>query len=204
MLDNQYKDLLVQSRFRNLILWNLMAGRQASLISKECGVSAQSFGKLLNLKISPFLTNRDSVTLVYNRPATKIAAYFKLPPEYVFPFTLYALELPDTVENQYCSAELLPLLAARNAPALLGNPEEDMMRSENENIISESFRTLTPRQDRVLRLRFGLEDGIEHTLEEVGQCLQVTGERIRQIESKALRKLRPPVRAGWRGVEHEA
>ena len=190
MLDNQYKDLLVQSRFRNLILWNLMAGRHASLISKDCGVSAQSFGKLLNLKISPFLTNRDSVTLVYNRPAKKRAAYFKLPPEYVFPFTLYALELPDTVENQYCSAELLPLLAARNAPALLGNPEEDMMRSENENIISESFRTLTPRQDQVLRLRFGLEDGIEHTLEEVGQYLQVTGERIRQLEAKACRKLR--------------
>ncbi|MFI5143440.1 MAG: RNA polymerase sigma factor RpoD [Thermoanaerobaculales bacterium] len=57
------------------------------------------------------------------------------------------------------------------------------------------LRTLTPREAEVLRRRFGIGDGTEHTLEEVGKAFNVTRERIRQIESKALRKLRHPTRA---------
>ena len=60
--------------------------------------------------------------------------------------------------------------------------------------ISEGLKTLAPREAEVLRLRFGLEDGRSRTLEEVGQSFGVTRERIRQIEAKALRKLRHPVR----------
>jgi RNA polymerase primary sigma factor len=59
----------------------------------------------------------------------------------------------------------------------------------------EVLKTLTPREAQIIRLRFGLEDGSEHTLEEVGQNFQVTRERIRQIEAKALRKLRHPSRS---------
>ncbi len=55
--------------------------------------------------------------------------------------------------------------------------------------------TLTPREEKVIKMRFGLEDGIERTLEEVGQRFAVTRERIRQIEAKALRKLRHPSRS---------
>jgi RNA polymerase primary sigma factor len=57
------------------------------------------------------------------------------------------------------------------------------------------LKTLTPREERVLRLRFGIGDGCDHTLEEVGQQFDVTRERIRQIEAKALRKLRHPSRS---------
>jgi RNA polymerase primary sigma factor len=57
------------------------------------------------------------------------------------------------------------------------------------------LRTLNPREERIIRMRFGLEDGSERTLEEVGQEFQVTRERIRQIEAKALRKLRHPSRS---------
>ena len=56
-------------------------------------------------------------------------------------------------------------------------------------------KTLTPREERVLRLRYGLTDGRMHTLEEVGEEFNVTRERIRQIEAKALRKLRHPSRS---------
>jgi len=60
---------------------------------------------------------------------------------------------------------------------------------------SQVLRTLTPREEKVIKMRFGLEDGSEHTLEEVGQSFAVTRERIRQIEAKALRKLRHPSRS---------
>jgi RNA polymerase primary sigma factor len=57
------------------------------------------------------------------------------------------------------------------------------------------LKALTPREERIIMMRFGLEDGSEHTLEEVGQAFDVTRERIRQIEAKALRKLRHPSRS---------
>jgi RNA polymerase primary sigma factor len=57
------------------------------------------------------------------------------------------------------------------------------------------LKTLTPREEKVIKMRFGLDDGSEHTLEEVGQSFAVTRERIRQIEAKALRKLRHPSRS---------
>ena len=61
--------------------------------------------------------------------------------------------------------------------------------------LSEVLKTLTPREEKVLSLRFGLEDGNPKTLEEVGKEFNVTRERIRQIEAKALRKLRHPSRS---------
>ena len=54
------------------------------------------------------------------------------------------------------------------------------------------LKTLTPREETIIKMRFGLDDGSEHTLEEVGRVFAVTRERIRQIEAKVLRKLRDP------------
>ena len=65
------------------------------------------------------------------------------------------------------------------------------LRSQTAQVL----RSLTPREEKVIKMRFGLDDGSEHTLEEVGQSFAVTRERIRQIESKALRKLRHPSRS---------
>jgi RNA polymerase primary sigma factor len=59
---------------------------------------------------------------------------------------------------------------------------------------AQVLRTLTLREEKIVKMRFGLEDGSEHTLEEVGLEFAVTRERIRQIEAKALRKLRQPSR----------
>jgi len=75
------------------------------------------------------------------------------------------------------------------------SPTEAMIKVNLKEKTAEVLRTLNPREEKIIRMRFGLEDGSEHTLEEVGQSFQVTRERIRQIEGKALRKLRHPSRS---------
>jgi RNA polymerase primary sigma factor len=75
------------------------------------------------------------------------------------------------------------------------SPAEAMIHVNMKEQTAHVLRTLSPREECVIKMRFGLEDGSEHTLEEVGQNFQVTRERIRQIEAKALRKLRHPSRS---------
>ncbi len=74
-------------------------------------------------------------------------------------------------------------------------PDEAALKTITNEDIDNVLKTLTPREESVIRLRFGLKDGRCHTLEEVGSEFNVTRERIRQIEAKALRKLRHPVRS---------
>jgi RNA polymerase primary sigma factor len=74
------------------------------------------------------------------------------------------------------------------------SPDEQVVHSSLKEHITKALNSLTEREAEVLRMRFGLYEGNEHTLEEVGQRFNVTRERIRQIESKALRKLRSSVR----------
>lgn len=75
------------------------------------------------------------------------------------------------------------------------SPERLAERSLLKKQVDEVLKTLTTREERVIRLRFGIDDGYHRTLEEVGNIFQVTRERIRQIEDKALKKLRHPTRA---------
>jgi len=76
------------------------------------------------------------------------------------------------------------------------SPIDSVISTSRREEVQRVMKTLTPREEEVLAKRFGLSDGTEHTLEEVGRIHNVTRERIRQIESKALRKLRHPSRAG--------
>jgi RNA polymerase primary sigma factor len=75
------------------------------------------------------------------------------------------------------------------------SPIDSVLVSNLQDQTRRVLKTLTPREEQVLKMRFGVGDGSEHTLEEVGRSFNVTRERIRQIESKALRKLRHPSRA---------
>jgi RNA polymerase primary sigma factor len=75
------------------------------------------------------------------------------------------------------------------------SPSEAVINLNLREQTAEVLKTLSPREEKIIKMRFGLQDGSEHTLEEVGQFFAVTRERIRQIEAKALRKLRHPSRS---------
>jgi len=75
------------------------------------------------------------------------------------------------------------------------SPSDAVINLNLREQTAQVLKTLTPREEKIVKMRFGLEDGSEHTLEEVGQNFAVTRERIRQIEAKALRKLRHPSRS---------
>jgi RNA polymerase primary sigma factor len=103
-------------------------------------------------------------------------------------------QLPMSLEAPIGEAEdsqLGDLIEDKNAIAPIDAAAKQLLREQ----IDEALSTLTPREQRVIVLRFGLEDGRSRTLEEVGVEFSVTRERIRQIEAKALRKLRHPSRS---------
>src|SRR5579862_2892876 len=84
------------------------------------------------------------------------------------------------------------------------SPAEALINVNREERTAHVLRTLSTREEKIIRMRFGIEDGSERTLEEVGQSFGVTRERIRQIEARALRKLRHPSRSGkLRALIHE-
>ncbi len=124
----------------------------------------------------------EEIAAVLNKPADKIREIMKIAQEPV------SLETPIGEEEDSHLGDFIPDDDAL-APADAANSA--MLHDELEEVLN----TLTKREADVLRLRFGLEDGKSHTLEEVGVVFNITRERIRQIEAKALRKLRHPRRA---------
>lgn len=124
-----------------------------------------------------------------------------------------AAEVGITVQRLHLMNKVARLPTSMNAPLGRGNDNGDTLEDgvEDENTmtpdelavkrmleadIDNVLHTLSPRECGVLRMRYGLDDGIEKTLEEIGKRFRVTRERIRQIESKALRKMRQPSRQG--------
>ena len=124
---------------------------------------------------------------------TSIAEEMEIPVEKVMEIQKIAqdpvsLETPIGEEDDSHLGDFIP---DDESPAPHDSAAYTLLKEQLEEVMS----TLTPREAKVLKLRFGLEDGKARTLEEVGKVFQVTRERIRQIEAKALRKLRHPSRS---------
>jgi len=131
----------------------------------------------------------------YGREPTpkEIGEGMEIPPEKVREIAKVA-QLPISLESPIGEEEdshLGDFIEDRNALLPPDAASRQLLKEQIDDVLS----TLTPREQRVLRLRFGLEDGRSRTLEEVGREFNVTRERIRQIEAKALRKLRHPSRS---------
>jgi RNA polymerase primary sigma factor len=115
-------------------------------------------------------------------PASKVRKIMKIAQEPI------SLETPIGEEED---SHLGDFIEDKNATS----PIDSVIFTNLKDQTRKVLKTLTPREELVLKMRFGVGDGSEHTLEEVGRSFNVTRERIRQIESKALRKLRHPSRA---------
>ena len=125
--------------------------------------------------------------------AEEIAKVMKMSPEKVREIMKIALD-PVSLETPIGEEEdshLGDFIEDGDSPAPQDAVADVMLREQ----LNEVLHTLTPREEQVLKLRFGLDDGRTRTLEEVGQVFNITRERIRQIEAKALRKLRHPSRS---------
>ncbi|MCH5202232.1 MAG: RNA polymerase sigma factor RpoD [Oscillospiraceae bacterium] len=124
----------------------------------------------------------DEIALEIDMPVDKVRDIMRVAQEPV------SLETPIGEEEDSHLGDFIP---DDDAPAPADAASHTLLREQ----LNEVLDTLTPREEKVLRLRFGLEDGRSRTLEEVGKEFNVTRERIRQIEAKALRKLRHPSRS---------
>ena len=124
----------------------------------------------------------DEISKEIDMPVDKVREIMRVAQEPV------SLETPIGEEEDSHLGDFIP---DNDAPAPADAASHTMLREQLSDVLS----TLTPREEKVLRLRFGLEDGRSRTLEEVGKEFNVTRERIRQIEAKALRKLRHPSRS---------
>ena len=124
----------------------------------------------------------DEIAEEIDMPVDKVREIMRVAQEPV------SLETPIGEEEDSHLGDFIP---DNDAPAPADAASHTMLREQLADVLS----TLTPREEKVLRLRFGLEDGRSRTLEEVGKEFNVTRERIRQIEAKALRKLRHPSRS---------
>ncbi len=124
----------------------------------------------------------EEIAAALDMPVDKVREIMRVAQEPV------SLETPIGEEEDSHLGDFIP---DDDAPA----PAEAASHTLLKEQLSEVLGTLTPREEKVLRLRFGLEDGRSRTLEEVGKEFNVTRERIRQIEAKALRKLRHPSRS---------
>lgn len=113
-------------------------------------------------------------------------------------WTVEQLELgltKNSVERVIGQKALDSLLGMDNGERIaIESPDESIMNKERNLVVLDVVSSLTPREQKVLQLRFGLYGEEEHTLEETGNIIDVTKERVRQIEAKALRKLRHPSR----------
>lgn len=129
----------------------------------------------------------------WTKYARRLALFHDRPLEWLFPDSIKKVKKAVAV-YEVDASELFPLLSDHQQ-LLLQSPEENMIEYEHQWLIRNSLRALTPRQEKILRMRFGIDEVCEHTLEEIASDFEVQRERIRQIEAKSLRMLRFPARA---------
>ena len=206
-------DLRLELRFKNARLFNLIEERFrvqrgdrygcCAMASERIGISSQVLNSYLTMRQSPWTWlqrnghRRDHVAKErLKSSAQKIADFFCADPYELFPINLYRLKIPRLLTKTMDSERYLSFAEARQQHLLPAAVETNLDEAVGlREALEIVLKTLTPREGNVIKMRFGLKDGSEKTLEEVGRSFAITHERVRQIEAKALRKLRHPSRS---------
>ena len=188
------KELEVTIRIRN----NRVKERRLALgltqkeLAERIGLTQARYGTFETMRTSPI----DKSTGEWMEAALMIAEFYKVDPTELFPDSVRRVEMPMAVKQ--VDLEELRLTTSQHAMRML-NPsatELDTRDRELREAVKDVLKTLTPREQKVLILRFGLDGKGYKDLTEVGKHAgEVTRERIRQIEARALRKLRQPSRS---------
>lgn len=210
-MDAAEDSLRVEIRFKNARLYDAIAAESVALskhgnaqklgpVKSFCELNGLNYGmvgSLLNLKMSPMCRRYGKLS---PRPICQALCDLLMQPfDYLFPTELYSMEWTTTsvAINMAPSMVNLKSLRPTDSRHLLveANQEEEFSREQLAEQITSVLGTLTPREEKVIALRYGLNGEFEHSLEDVAQQFGVTVERIRQIEAKAFRKLRHPDRS---------
>lgn len=181
-------EIRLELRARNNVLWHAIYDNFASIMafSRTYKINHSYVGALLNLRLSPIGSKGK-----WRPNCQKLAETLGIEISTLFPLDLYKIENPMRVVeisfNQLTSGEFNQIKCLPSAES------RSFLNSLMLEKIDQSLKTLTPREEEAVKLKFGLkDDGKEHTLEEIGCIFDVGSERIRQILLKALRKLRHP------------
>lgn len=182
------RDLEVEIRVRNNQLKErrVLAGLTQTELAQEIGISGGMYAGFEAMRYQPMNEGR------WLPSALRIAAYYHLPPETLFPEAVRAVEVTVCVRKLDRSD-----LALLSSPAmgdatkrLLASPEAAAEQALARKQIQRHIGDLPVREAEVLRLRFGLDGDEPHTLEEIGEVFDLSNERVRQVEARALCRLR--------------
>jgi RNA polymerase sigma factor (sigma-70 family) len=183
--------ITITAKARHGELWELKKkfGTTRAL-AKYLEMGTSELGTWLNLKKIPKLSRMQEETR--KRLDKKLGKYG------IFLEDLFPEQLKDILDRpkdfEITREISLNLLAEAGGIKLLNSPEDEAIQSELKENIEESIMALTPREEKIIRLRFGLGGEDEHTLKEIADIHEISVQRIRQIEAKAFRKLRNPKR----------
>jgi RNA polymerase primary sigma factor len=160
--------------------------------AKATGVSITSLYSLVNLMEPPIGVKGEFI-----KSAKDLMEVLGACPSELWTDEQLTLRLDSNRTERVMSKEALQVTLQSSARSLIGldYPEQEMVEEDMARITKDKLDSLTPREAKILRLRFGFDGGGGRTLEEVGEIFKVTREHIRQLEARALRKLRHPSRS---------
>lgn len=212
--DDETRVLRIESKFKNARLYNAISDASVPLtgdynrtwsavgkIKAFCDLHQLPLSRvyqLINLKLNP-LSQSSGQSSIEPRPlrirplCVQLATLLEKDVAWLFPKELYEIEWP-TVLIREVDPHRFRSLAAAKMISLPASQEHNLIISEDNAAIEAVLKTLKPRETQLLRLRFGIGDCKEHTLEELARLFDISTERVRQIEARALRKLRHPSR----------
>lgn len=181
----------VEIKVRNNLFIKRIEHAGYKTIGEFCRINhlnTTDIGEVISMKRSPLMANGK-----FKVSVQKAADILQCAPDDLFTDAQLHLAMKT---NKHCllvnEAEMKVMLETQLQPKLL---ESDIEDSQRNGLLEKVLNQLSPRESKILRMRFGLDDGIEHTLEEISKEFGCTRTRIRDIEQRAMRRLRHPAQS---------